>query len=48
MCIRDSERIGDCNQNYYCIAAEGGAEFVNLLSALDGVRGVISVQRIQS
>jgi len=29
------------------VETEGGAKFVNLLSALDGVRGVISVQRIQ-
>ena len=46
--VRTNERKDRTTVVDLTLETEGGAEFVNLLSALDGVRGVISVQRIQS
>tara|TARA_B100000700_G_C15062324_1_gene866742 strand:+ start:3868 stop:6015 length:2148 start_codon:yes stop_codon:yes gene_type:complete len=46
--VRTDERKDRTTAVNLTVETEGGAEFVNLLSALDGVRGVISVQRIQN
>ena len=46
--VRTNERKDRTTVVDLTLETEGGAEFINLLSALDGVRGVISVQRIQS
>ena len=46
--VRTDERKDRTTAVNLTVETEGGAEFVNLLSALDGVRGVISVQRVQN
>jgi GTP pyrophosphokinase len=45
--VRTEEHSDRTTIVHLTIETEGGAEFVNLLSALDGVRGVISVHRVQ-
>ncbi len=45
--VRTEEHHDRTTTVHLTIETEGGAEFVSLLSALDGVRGVISVHRVQ-
>jgi GTP diphosphokinase / guanosine-3',5'-bis(diphosphate) 3'-diphosphatase len=45
--VRTEEHNDRTTTVHLTIETEGGAEFVSLLSALDGVRGVISVHRVQ-
>ncbi len=46
--VRTEERADGTVTVDLTVETEGGAEFVSLLSGLDAVRGVISVQRVQT
>jgi (p)ppGpp synthase/HD superfamily hydrolase len=45
--VRTQEHDDRTTTLHLTLETEGGAQFVRLISALDAVRGVISVQRVQ-